>query len=59
ELNRQYFSELSNDEVRAIRKVSYTAVGKVLQVQEDPVKDGTPYYIRLGSFSDVQNDQGA
>ena len=59
ELNCQYFSELSNDEVMAIRKVSCTVVGKVLQVQEDPVKDSTPYYIRLGNFSDVQNDQGA
>ncbi|MBR4226732.1 MAG: hypothetical protein IKR86_08220 [Candidatus Methanomethylophilaceae archaeon] len=59
ELNRQYFSELTSEELRVVKKVSSTAVGKVLQSDMQQVEDSTPYFVRLGSFSDLQDDQKA
>ncbi len=59
ELNRQYFSELSKEEVQVMRKISSSAVGKVLQSEVPQIVDDTPYFVRMSGFSGNQGDQGA
>ncbi len=56
ELNRQYFSELTGDELMVMRKVSTKTFGNVLQFEDEPAADSTPYFIRMSvSSSDDQS----
>ena len=57
DLNRRYFSELTGDEIRVMKRASTFAAEKVFQSEEPSSSISAPYFVRLSSFS--SDDQSA